>query len=173
MNKKRIIHGFAAIYVVAYLLVAHSSLVTLEATVTNRADRQAQVGASEDTLWHCDRLDGLDTTAEDGPAAFAGADRTDRTDDPAVDRSEYTIRFWGSRSCSACRRYKREEIPIAEKAGFKVETKDYATDGPPDYVKSLPTIELIYDGEVIAIRGYWKVKDIDKFIVERLKLKDK
>jgi hypothetical protein len=187
MNKKRLIHGFATIYIVAAILIAHSALVAVEATAPNGVDCQTEVGAPPLLIRDHQRLvepdpqgynrTGADRTGADrarpteGQATQAVGDTPARPSD--ADRAGYTIRLWTSTSCSACQKYKRRELPALLKMGYEVEVLDYDTDDPPDDIRSLPTVQLIYQGEVIESGNYWKAKDIDKYVANHSKMKDK
>jgi hypothetical protein len=134
------------------------------------ADRAARADAAR-----ADDADGASGTSGADEAAEGQATEAERAEARPADRAiraEYTVRIWTSKSCSACQKYKRLELSSLAKMGYEVELCDYDKDDPPDDITSLPTIQLIHDGEVIASKGYWKAKDIDKFVTDRLKLKD-
>lgn len=205
MNKKRLIHGFATVYIVAAILVAHSSLAAIEETAAARSDRQAEVGAPAIVVrdhqrlvepdpqeynrhqhaLHTDRAsraddangasraDGADGASEGQATETEGKEATRPRDADRAARAGYTVRFWSSTSCAACQRYKRSELPALLRMGYEVEVLDYYTDDPPDDIATLPTLQLVYKGEVIESETYWKAKDIDKYVSNHRKLKDK
>jgi len=149
---KRLLNGFAAIYICLALFVAHSALVTTEASATRHLDTGSVV-------------------VEAGPAVrdhqrLAGPEQTPRTD-----RSCYIVEVWTASWCGPCRRYKATELPALVKAGFTVTVKDYDTDKPPKDVKKVPTIRIYYKGTYLQQKTYWRAEDIVKYVDNRMALK--
>jgi len=49
--------------------------------------------------------------------------------------------------------------------GFKVKVLDTDVDKTPKYIRSIPTVELIYEGKTLKRETYWKAKSIENFVV--------
>ena len=49
--------------------------------------------------------------------------------------------------------------------GFKVEVLNTDVDKTPKYIRSIPTVELIYGGKILKRKTYWKAKNIENFVV--------
>jgi len=79
--------------------------------------------------------------------------------------SEYTVRVWTASWCNPCKRYKAVEVPRLIAMGFKVEVLDTDVDKTPKYIRSIPTVELIYEGKTLKRETYWKAKSIENFVV--------
>ena len=162
--KKRAIHVAATLYVIAAIIIAHTSLASSKEVTAKRPDNQASVATSSGLVRDCQRLDQLDSKT--GDSYFDGIFPI-----PVPKYTGYIVRIWSSDMCSACTQYEREELPALLKLKYKVEQKDYHEDSPPAEVKSLPTIQLVLNGKVVATEVYWKAKDIDKFVKDVNKLK--
>ena len=81
------------------------------------------------------------------------------------DYSEYTVRVWTASWCGPCKQYKAVEVPRLIAMGFKVEVLDTDVDKTPKYIRSIPTVELIYEGKTLRHKTYWKAKSIENFVV--------
>lgn len=162
--KKRAIHVAATLYVIAALIIAHTSLASSKEVTAKRTDNQANMAASSGLVRDCQRLD--QSYAIAGDSYFDGIFPI-----PVPKYNGYIVRIWSSEMCSACTQYEREELPALLKLKYKVEQKDFHEDNPPAEVKSLPTIQLVLNGKVVATEIYWKAKDIDKFVKDAHKLK--
>ncbi len=81
--------------------------------------------------------------------------------------SEYTVRVWTASWCSPCKQYKAVEVPRLIAMGFKVEVLDTDVDKTPKYIRSIPTVELIYEGKTLKRKTYWKAKSIENFVMTR------
>ena len=79
--------------------------------------------------------------------------------------SEYTVRVWTASWCNPCKRYKAVVVPRLIAMGFKVEVLDTDVDKTPEYIQSIPTVELIYEGKTLKRKTYWKAKSIENFVV--------
>jgi thiol-disulfide isomerase/thioredoxin len=78
--------------------------------------------------------------------------------------SEYTVRVWTASWCSPCKQYKAVEIPKLIAMGFKVEVLDTDVDKTPKYIRSIPTVELVYEGKTLKRKTYWKAQSIEDFV---------
>ena len=79
--------------------------------------------------------------------------------------SDYTVRVWTASWCAPCKQYKAVEVPRLIAMGFKVEVLDTDVDKTPKYIRSIPTVELIYEGKTLKRKTYWKAKSIENFVV--------
>jgi hypothetical protein len=149
--KKFEIAGFC--YAAFAILAAYTALAPIETTVASRSDHQTNVAAPSRVVRDSQRL--------------ADADE----EDTAARRAEYTVVIWTGDYCTACQKYKQWEVPTLLKLGYKVVLKDFFKDGPPEEIKVIPTIQLLHKGQVIRTEVYWKAKDLDKFVLNRLALK--
>ena len=152
--KKRLIHAFAAFYAIASILVAHQALSTLPEPDSLDVQEAHAVGTPGQALCDSQRLDHLNPTPN-----------------PRASKKAYTVVVWTAPGCRGCVTYKRQEVPALLAMGYKVVLKDFRFDDPPNNLNSVPTIELLYKGEVLDTQVYWKAKDIDKFVEGRLSLK--
>ncbi len=78
--------------------------------------------------------------------------------------SNYTVRVWTASWCNPCTRYKAVEVPRLIAMGFKVEVLDTDVDKTPKYIRSIPTVELIYEGKTLKHKTYWKAESIEDFV---------
>jgi hypothetical protein len=146
--KKRLIHGFATFYFVAAILIAHTSLDAIKASSSSSGDHKTNVAASSRSLLHSERLDYTDESARQARA----------------DRADYVVRVWTASWCGPCGRYKSTEVPTLVSLGYTVEVLDIDKDAKPEYVKRIPTVELLYKGKTLARKTYWRAEDIEDFV---------
>jgi hypothetical protein len=161
--KKRAIHVAATFYIIAALLVAHLAVAANQTVAEKRTNNQANMAAPSGLVRDYQRLD--------QPYANCGDSYFDGIFPIPVPAPKYIVRIWSSDMCSACTQYEREEVPALLKLKYKVEHKDYHKDSPPAEVQSLPTIQIIFKGKVVATKIYWKASDIDKFVKEQTSVK--
>jgi len=84
---------------------------------------------------------------------------------PPIDHSNYKIVIWTQPGCWACIKYKKNEQPVLEKLGYKVEVRE-----APES-ETAPTITLYYGDTVLHSEVYWTAEKIEKFVENRSKLK--
>jgi thiol-disulfide isomerase/thioredoxin len=141
--KKRLIHGFATLYFVAAIFIAHTSLVAIKDAPSSSANYKANVATSSRPLLNSERLDYANERA---------------------DRADYVVRVWTAEWCGPCKRYKANEVPQLVRMGFTVEVLDIDKEEKPAYVQRVPTVELLYEGKTLTRKTYWRAEDIDDFI---------
>jgi thiol-disulfide isomerase/thioredoxin len=141
--KKRLIHGFATLYFVAAILIAHTSLDAIKATPSSGSNHKANVATSSRLLLNSQRLDDTDERAN---------------------RANYTVRVWTASWCGPCKRYKANEVPSLVKFGYTVEVLDIDKEEKPEYIKRIPTVELLYKGKTLTRKTYWRAEDIEDFV---------
>ncbi len=151
--KKTLIQLAGALYVSFALVAAYTAVAPFETPSANRVNNETTVTAPARPLCDRERLD------------FTDSDTADTV------KARYEIRVWSADWCSACRTYKKRELPALLKAGYKVKVLDYETNEPPPEVKMLPTIQLVFNGRVLRTEVYWKARDIDKYVEGLLTLK--
>ena len=149
---KRFINAFAAIYICFALFVAHSALATAKATSTLNPNAGRVVVETRQLVQNYQRLD------------FANQE-------PRTTKASYQVVIWTADWCDPCQRYKRLEVPSLVKAGYTVTVRDYDTDDPPKSIKAVPTVMLYYKGVLIQTKTYWRAKDLDKYVDNRMSLK--
>jgi len=147
---KRYLQIASFIYVSLALLIATQSLASFEAPVKRNPDQRGITESPQPALQNYQRL------------ARSGR---------KTEKANYTIEVWTARWCGACQRYKRIELPALLKAGFNVKVLDYDKDNPPSSITSVPTIRLYYKGTFLKQEVYWKAADINKFVENRMTLK--
>jgi hypothetical protein len=140
-------------YVTFALLSAHIALAPNQTVVAHGANNQASMEAPPRLLQYLPFVD------------FANTQTPDHQED-------YYIEVWTATWCGPCATYKAVEVPALVKKGYNVKVKDWDTDRPrPRGVTEVPTTFLFYKGVFIKKQGYWRAKDIDKFIQGRASLK--
>jgi len=163
--KSRLINVFAAIYICFAILAAHSSLVADQAATASCADHQACVVTSSGVVLDNQRL----------PATYEDSywDIIIPVKPIKPTKDDYTIVLWTSEYCSACVKYKKNELPALRELGYRVIIKDYHEDVEerPEEVNTLPTLQLNYKGKPVKFEVYWKARDIDDFITGSIKWK--
>jgi thiol-disulfide isomerase/thioredoxin len=166
--KKRLINGCFAIYIVAALLVAHSSLAAYQEPALLSAHPQAHLETLPQTPGDHRGLDDSDTklNIQTPRARISIQTRADG------ERKHYRIVVWTASWCGPCQTYKKTEIPSLLKAGYKVEVLDYDRDNPPASITSVPTVVLYYRDKIVKTKVYWKARDLDQFVEGRLTLKE-
>ena len=162
MKRNTLFQIAGVLYVCFALVTAHTALAPIEASASPSAYAQADMEAPDGVVLDHQRLHESDSYFN-----------VNTTVKPRTTKDAYTVVVWSGKACSACVKYKDAEVPALRKLGYRVVIKDYFKDADerPKEVKMLPTIELMYKGKPIKYEIYWKAKDIDKFIAERLSLK--
>jgi hypothetical protein len=151
--KKRYLNVAAAAYIVFAILVAHTSLASIETMAQANTHQRDVVGAAPDPVPNYQRLDFTHSVSVDKTLKY------------------YEVRVWTANWCSGCQKWKREQYPKLKKAKIKVKFVDCDKKPPPKDVKSIPTIQILYKGKVIRTKVYWKADDILKFLKGRTSLK--
>lgn len=145
--KKRCIHGFAATYVMAAIIIAHTALATGQKTPSLYASQRTVVGVVEEPVVNSQRLLESDT-------------ETDQTD-----RSDYTITIWTASWCSKCPAYKARVQPALLKLGYTVVVKDWDKDSKErPQLQAVPVVCIHYKGEPISVMVAPTVDKVDKFV---------
>lgn len=150
---KRFLQVASTLYVAFAILAAYTAVAPTEKATANSSDQQATMVTLAQSVRDYQRLDFTDTATARSV------------------KSKYEIRVWSSNWCGACKTYKRREVPALLKAGYKVKVLDYDTENPPEEIRMLPTIQLVFNGRVLKTEVYWRAKDIDKYVEGLLMLK--
>lgn len=157
--KRKAFNAFTALYISFYVIVAHCSLVAVEASSSHRFTEGGVVASSATVVRDNKFLARLDAEAYQGPGGWI---------DVQSKVSGYRVEAWLADWCAPCKRWKRSELPALLKAEVKVTLRNYDTDTPrPASVKATPTILLYCKGEFVKQRIGWKAKDLLEFIKQR------
>jgi hypothetical protein len=150
---KRRLQFAGALYAIFAILVAHTSLASLETMAQENSHQRDVVGAASDPVPNYQRLD------------FTHSISVDKT------LKHYEVRVWTANWCPGCRKWQKEEYPKLKKAKIKVQFINTDKKKPPKEVKLIPSIQILYKGKVIRTKTYWKANDILKFLKGRTSLK--
>ncbi len=152
--KERLIHGFAAIYTVAAILVAHTALVTAQATPSHYARQGSVVERTENPVRNSQRLY--------------------QSDANQVDKSDYTIEIWTAEWCGKCPAYKRRVEPTLLKLGYTVTIKDWDADAKerPKNMQAVPSVRLYYKDTFLRMWVAPPAAAIHFYIEQRTSLKE-
>ena len=131
--KKRCIHGFAAIYIMASILVAHTALVEAQATPSHHTRQGSVMERTDDPVRDHQRLS--------------------QSDANRADKSAYTVEIWTAEWCGKCPTYKRRVVPTLLKLGYTVTIKDWDADAKerPKNMKAVPSVRLYYKGTFLRM----------------------
>ena len=154
--KERLIHGFAAFYIMASILVAHTALVAAQATPSHYPRDRRVVERVEDPVRNHQRLSQSD----------AGQARTDK--------SNYTVEIWTADWCRKCPAYKRRVHPTLLNLGYTVTIKDWDADAKarPENMSAVPTVCLYYKGTFLRMWTAPPARAIDFYVEQRMSLKE-
>jgi len=159
MMKRKAFNAFTALYISFSIVVAHCSLVAVEASSSHRFTEGGVLASSAPVVLDNQRLARPDAEAYRGPEGWI---------DSQSKVSDYRVEAWTADRCPPCKRWKRSELPTLLKAEVKVTLRNYDTDKPrPTSVKAVPTILLYCKGEFVKQRMGWKAKDLLEFIKQR------
>lgn len=153
MLKERCIHGFAAFYIMASILVAHTALVEAQAPPSHNARQRGVVERAEDPI-RDQRLSQSDTYQ------------------PRTDKSIYTVEIWTADWCGKCPVYKRRVVPTLLKLGYTVTIKDWDTKERPENMRTVPTVCLYYKGTFLRMWVMPPALTIDFYVEQRMSLKE-
>ena len=148
---KRLLNAFTALYVCFAILIAHSAVASTKATIQRNVGQGIVVVAPEQVVQTNSRLYDTDT--------------------PRTTKAAYQVVIWTADWCGPCQVYKRVEVPALVKIGYTVTVKNYDRDGQPKSVKVVPTVMLYYKGVLIQTKPYWRARDLDKYVDNRMSLK--
>ena len=149
--KKRCIHGFAAFYIMASILVAHTALVEAQATPSHHARQGRVVERTEDPVRHYQRLSESDSR---------------------TNKSHYTVEIWTADWCGKCPAYKRRVHPALLKLGYTVTIKDWDVDARPKNMRAVPTVCLYYKGTFLLMWVAPPAWEIDFYVEQQMSLKE-
>ncbi len=163
--KGRLIHGFAAFYTVAAVLVAHTALVTAQATPSHYARQGSVVERVEDPVRNNQRLFELDSTT-----SIKDAGHPERR----TDKSDYTIEIWTAEWCGKCPLYKRRVEPTLLKLGYTVTIKDWDVDARerPKNMQAVPSVRIYYKGTFLQMWVAPPARAINRYVDQRMSLKE-
>jgi len=162
------IAGF--LYVSLALLTAYQSVASTEEMVKKRAGERNVISKVERPVQDNQRLDGLRGDGI-GPYDPSNLPEPKPESEEPKGKAAYTVRVWSADWCYPCTKWKKKELPTLLKAGYKVQVLDYDKDKPPKDIKAVPTVILLYKGEEVYRQNYWTAKDIDKYVDNRMSLK--
>jgi len=153
--KERFIHGFAAFYIMASILIAHSALVTAETTASRHAHQGSVVGEIEDSVRDHQRLHQSDANQ------------------PRTDKSCYVVEIWTGDWCRRCPAYKQQVVPTLLSLGYTVTYKDWDDDAEerPKNMRAVPSVRLYYKGTFLRMWVAPPAMAIDLFVERRMSLK--
>jgi hypothetical protein len=151
--KKRCIHGFAAIYVMAAILIAHTALVSPEATASRHTNQGSVVGQTDDPVRNHQRLSQSDESRRQ------------------ADKANYTVEIWTADWCGKCPAYKRRVQPALLKLGYTVTIKDWDIDARPKKMRAVPSVCLYYKGAFLQMWVAPPAVAIDLYVEQRMSLK--
>jgi thiol-disulfide isomerase/thioredoxin len=160
--KKRALNAFTILYVSFSILVAHCSLVEIEASPTHSLTKGGFLVSSAPVLQHSKRLYQSDAGTNRGPQ-----------DCNDCQVCKYRVEVWTATWCGPCKQWKQKELPDLLKAGVKVVVRDIDKEDEPDSVRYVPTMRLYYKGKFVKQQTYWKAKDILAFIARHNVTKDR
>ena len=149
--KERLIHGFAACYIVASILVAHTALVKAQATPSHHTRQGSVVERTEDPVRDHQRLSQSDSR---------------------TDKSLYTVEIWSADWCPGCPAYKRRVHPALLKLGYTVTIKDWDADARPKNIRAVPTVCLYYKGTFLRMWVAPPARAVDFYVNQRMSLKE-
>jgi len=156
---KRFIKIAGPLYVIFAILVAHSSLVTLEENSENSVGEGHVLVSSAPVVQPNQRLfrlnEGVDPYFPYTPPVI----KPDK-------KHQYRIEAWTATWCAPCKQWQKQELPALLALGYEVQVRDVDTDEAPDCVEGVPTICVYRDGRILESKTYWRAEDIDKFIKE-------
>lgn len=161
-------------YVIFALVTAHNYLASTEAVASRCPGAGVHTEQAERPVQNHQRLDRL---VEDGIGPYDPNNLPpppEPAPEPAPEptgKAAYTVVVWNADWCGPCKTYKSKEVPALLKAGYTVKVLDYDTDEPPGEVRNVPTVMLYYKGTLLKTETYWKAKDIDKYVDNRMSLK--
>ena len=152
--KERLIHGFAAFYIMASILIAHTALVKAQAAPSHYARQGSVVERAGDPVRDHQRLSESD-------ANYA-------------DKSAYTIEIWTAEWCPYCPAYKRRVKPTLLKLGYTVTIKDWDADAKerPKNMRSVPSVRVYYKGTFLRMWVAPPALAIDLYVERRISLKE-
>ena len=151
--KERCIHGFAAFYIMASILVAHTALVEAQATSSHHARQGSIVERTEDPVRDHQRLSQSDSR---------------------TDKSNYTVEIWTADWCPRCPAYKRRIHPTLLKLGYTVTVKDWDADAKerPENMRAVPSVRLYYKGIFLRMWVAPPARAVDLYVEQRMSLKE-
>ena len=154
--KERCIHGFAAFYIMASILVAHTALVEAQATPSHHARQRSVVERTEDPIRDHQRLSESDA------------------DQVRADKSDYTVEIWTANWCGKCPAYKRRVHPALLKLGYTVTVKDWDADAKerPENMQAVPSVRVYYKGTFLRMWVAPPAMAIDFYVERRMSLKE-
>jgi len=154
--KERLIHGFAAFYIMASILVAHTALVEAQATPSHYTRQGSIVERAENPVRDHQRLSQPDA------------------DQVRADKSHYNIEIWTADWCGKCPAYKRRAVPTLLKLGYTITIKDWDTDAKdrPENMRAVPSARLHYKGTFLRMWVAPTALAIDFYVEQRMSLKE-
>ena len=151
--KERLIHGFAAFYIMASILIAHTALVEAQATPSHHTRQGSVVERAEDPVLDHQRLSQSDSR---------------------TDKSDYTIEIWTAEWCGKCPLYKRRVEPTLLKLGYTVTIKDWDVDARerPKNMQAVPSVRIYYKGTFLQMWVAPPARAINRYVDQRMSLKE-